>query len=130
MVDQIEIHPFFHQQEAVRVMGSYGVIPEAWGPLSEGQKDIFDHKTLVKIAENHGKTTAQVVLRWHLQRGIPAIPRTVHKDRMQENLAIRDFVLSEKEMEMIDAMDIGHSEIIDHRCFCTARQLNSVKIHD
>lgn len=130
MIDQIEIHPFFHQQEAVRVMGSYGVIPEAWGPLSEGQKDIFHHKTLVKIAENHGKTTAQVVLRWHLQRGIPAIPRTVQKERMQENLAIRDFVLSEKEMEMIDAMDIGHSEIIDHRCFCTARQLNSVKIHD
>ena len=105
MVDQIEIHPFFHQREA-------------WGPLSEGQKDIFHHKTLVKIAENHGKTTAQVVLRWHLQRGIPAIPRTVHKERMQENLAIRDFVLSEKEMEMINAMDIGHSEIIDHRCFC------------
>lgn len=129
MVNQIEIHPFFQQNTALRVMEDYGVMPQAWGPFSEAQKDIFHHKTLAKIAGRHGKTAAQVILRWHLQRGIPTIPKTVHKERMAENLDVFDFELTEKEMESIASMDIGHSEIIDHRCFCTARQLNSVKIH-
>lgn len=129
MVNQIEIHPFFQQNTALRVMEDYGVVPQAWGPFSEAQKDIFHHKTLAKIAGRHGKTTAQVILRWHLQRNIPAIPKTVHRERMIENLNVFDFELTGKEMESIAGMDIGHSEIIDHHCFSTARQLNSVKIH-
>lgn len=129
-VNQIEIHPFYQQEEALRVMRSYDIVPEAWGPLSEGQKDIFHHRTLQKIAQRHGKTTAQVILRWHFQRGVVTIPKTVHKERMKENMDIWDFELTQKDMKEIEAMDIGHSEIIDHRCFCTARQLNSIKIHD
>lgn len=129
MVNQIEIHPFFQQNTALRVMEDYGVVPQAWGPFSEAQKDIFHHKTLAKIAGRHGKTTAQVILRWHLQRNISAIPKTVHRERMIENLNVFDFELTGKEMESIAGMDIGHSEIIDHHCFSTARQLNSVKIH-
>lgn len=129
MVNQIEIHPFFQQNTALRVMEDYGVVPQAWGPFSEAQKDIFHHKTLAKIAGSHGKTTAQVILRWHLQRNISAIPKTVHRERMIENLNVFDFELTGKEMESIAGMDIGHSEIIDHHCFSTARQLNSVKIH-
>ena len=129
-VNQVECHPFFQQNTALRVMEDYGVVPQAWGPFSEAQKDIFRHRTLTRIAEKHGRTTAQVMLRWHLQRNIPTIPKTVHKDRMAKNLDIFDFELTEKEMESIAEMDIGHSEIIDHRCFCTARQLNSVKIHE
>ena len=129
MVNQIEIHPFFQQNTALRVMEDYGVVPQAWGPFSEAQKDIFHHKTLAKIAGRHGKTTAQVILRWHLQRKIPVIPKTVHRERMIENLNVFDFELTGKEMESIAGMDIGHSEIIDHHCFSTARQLNSVKIH-
>ena len=129
MVNQIEIHPFFQQNTALRVMEDYGVVPQAWGPFSEAQKDIFHHKTLAKIAGRHGKTTAQVILRWHLQRNIPAIPKTVQRERMIENLNVFDFELTGKEMESIAGMDIGHSEIIDHHSFCTARQLNSVKIH-
>lgn len=129
MVNQIEIHPFFQQHTALRVMADYGVVPQAWCPFSEAQKDIFNHKTLTKIAGRHGKTTAQVILRWHLQRNIPAIPKTVHRERMIENLNVFDFELTGKEMESIAGMDIGHSEIIDHHCFSTARQLNSVKIH-
>lgn len=129
MVNQIEVHPFFQQNTALRVMEDYGVVPQAWGPFSEAQKDIFHHKTLAKIAGRHGKTTAQVILRWHLQRNIPAIPKTVHRERMIENLNVFDFELAAKEMESIAGMDIGHSEIIDHHCFSTARQLNSVKIH-
>ena len=129
MVNQIEVHPFFQQNTALRVMEDYGVVPQAWGPFSEAQKDIVHHKTLAKIAGRHGKTTAQVILRWHLQRNIPAIPKTVHRERMIENLNVFDFELTAKEMESIAGMDIGHSEIIDHHCFSTARQLNSVKIH-
>ena len=129
MVNQIEVHPFFQQNTALRVMEDYGVVPQAWGPFSEAQKDIFHHKTLAKIAGRHGKTTAQVILRWHLQRNIPAIPKTVHRERMIENLNVFDFELTGKEMERIAGMDIGHSEIIDHHRFSTARQLNSVKIH-
>ena len=129
MVNQIEIHPFFQQNTTLRVMEDYGVLPQAWGPFSEAQKDIFNHKMLAKIAGRHGKTTAQVILRWHIQRNIPTVPKTVHKERMIENLDVFDFELSEKEMESITSMDIGHSEIIDHHSFCTARQLNSVKIH-
>ena len=129
-VNQIEIHPFYQQEEALRVMRSYDIVPEAWGPLSEGQKEIFHHRTLQKISQRHGKTTAQVILRWHFQRGIVTIPKTVHKERMKENMDIWDFELTQKDMKEIEAMDIGHSEIIDHRCFCTARQLNSIKIHD
>ena len=129
MVNQVEIHPFYQQNTALRVMEDYGVTPQAWGPFSEGQCDIFRHKTLAQIAEKHRKTTAQVILRWHLQRKIPVIPKTVHQEWMTENLDVFDFELTAKEMESIAGMDIGHSEIIDHHCFCTARQLNSVKIH-
>ena len=119
MVNQIEIHPFYQQNTALRVMEDYGVTPQAWGPFSEGQCNIFHHKTLAKMAEK----------RWHLQRKIPVIPKTVHQEWMTENLDVFDFELTAKEMESIAGMDIGHSEIIDHHCFCTARQLNSVKIH-
>ncbi len=129
MVNQIEIHPFFQQGEALRVMKDYGIVPQAWGPLSEAQRDIFHHKVLSRIAQKHGRTTAQIILRWHYQRGVVTIPKTIHQNRMTENLDIFDFTLTEKEMESIGGMDIGHSEMIDHRCYYTARQLNSVKIH-
>lgn len=128
-VNQIEVHPFFQQEEAMRVMKEYGIVTEAWGPLSEGQKDIFNHKVLKKIAEKYERTTAQIILRWHFQRGTVTIPKTVHPERMKENIHIWDFSLTEREMLQIAGMDIGHSEIVDHRCYCTARQLNSVKIH-
>ena len=75
MVNQIELHPFYQQAEALKVMALYGVVPQAWGPLAEAQKHIFEQKTLVKIAASHEKTVAQVVLRWHYQRGVPTIPQ-------------------------------------------------------
>lgn len=128
-VNQIEIHPFYQQADALRVMKEYGVMPQAWGPLSEGQKDIFHHKTLKAIGARHGKSAAQVILRWHIQRGIPVIPKTVRRERMAENLDIWDFSLTQREMDCIKAMDVGHSEIIDHHCWCTARQVNGIKIH-
>lgn len=127
-VNQIEIHPFYQQEEAIKVMREFKTAPQAWGPLSEGQKDIFHHKTLEEIGKRHQKTAAQVILRWHIQRGVIVIPKTVRKERMKENLDIWDFELTDREMKSIAAMDIGHSEIIDHRCWWTARQLNRFKI--
>lgn len=129
-INQIEIHPFHQQQAARNVMKEYQVQPEAWGPLSEGQKDIFNNKILSKIATKYGKSVAQVILRWQIQQGIVVIPKTVHKERMQENIDIWDFELSNQDMKTISGMDIGYSEIINHRSACTAKWLNGWKIHD
>lgn len=129
MVNQIEIHPFFQQNTALRVMEDYGVVPQAWGPFSEAQKDIFHHRTLAKIADKQGRTTAQIILRWHLQRGIPTIPKTVQTARMTENLDIFDFELTAQEMERIAGMDIGHSEIVDHSDPKFVQMLHQMKIH-
>ena len=128
-VNQVELHPFFQQENALALMKQYGVHPEAWGPFAEGNHGIFTHPVLSAIGQKYGKSAAQVALRWNVQRGVTVIPKTVHQERMIENLDVFDFELSEKELESIAGMDIGHSEIIDHHCFCTARQLNSVKIH-
>ena len=130
MVNQIELHPFFQQGRFLEVMKKYGVQPQAWGPLSEGQKDIFHNKVLAKIAAKHGKSVAQVVLRWNAQRGVVTIPKSSHKERMAENLNIWDFELSAADMKLIAGMDIGHSEIINHYSACTAKALNELKIHD
>ena len=127
-VNQIEIHPFLCREDELRTMKEYGVQPMAWGPLSEGQHDIFENPVLRKIAVRHERTIAQIVLRWHLQREIITIPKTVHADRIKENLAIWDFALSKHDMEMIEKLDIGYSEIIDHRSPCTAKWLNECKI--
>lgn len=128
-VNQIEMHPFFHQKEAIKIMNDFNVAPEAWGPFCEGQKNIFQNRVLTAVAEKHGRTVAQVILRWHVQRGVVAIPKTVHKERMKENMDIWDFELTEREMDQIETLDMGYSEIIDHRCWCTAKQLNRLKIH-
>lgn len=129
-INQIEIHPFYQQQSAINIMKEYQVQPEAWGPLSEGQKDIFKNKVLERIGNKYNKTVAQVILRWHIQRGVVVIPKTVHKERMIENRQIWDFELNDRDMHTISAMDIGYSEIINHNSACTAKWLNEWKIHE
>lgn len=128
-VNQIEIHPFHQQGQAIEIMKKYGVQPQAWGPLVEGQKDIFRNKRVSKIAEKYGKSIAQVILRWHVQKGVIIIPRSTQKAHMEENRDIWDFALSDEDMKAIAAMDIGHSEIINHYSACTAKALNGTKIH-
>lgn len=129
-VNQVECHPFFQQKEAIQVMKEYGVQIEAWGPFAEGQKNIFANETLSGIAEKYGKTTAQVILRWNIQRGVIVIPKSVHEERIQENINIWDFELAEEDMNAIAQMDVGHSEIIDHFTAVTAKFLNEHKIHE
>lgn len=130
MVDQVELHPFFAQEKAIANMKEAGVVPEAWGPLAEGKHSIFTHPVLTEIGKKYGKTAAQVALRWNAQRGVVIIPKSVHKERMEENLAIWDFTLTEEEMAAITSLDLGHSEIIDHGAAEIARWLNGWKIHD
>ena len=130
MVNQLERHPFFLHKETIREMEKFGVAAQSWGPLCEGQKDIFNNPILNDIAATHGKSTAQVMLKWNLQSGVAVIPRSTSQQHRIENISLDDFELTDEEMQRIDAMDLGHSEIIDHRCGHTARQLINWKIHE
>lgn len=113
-VNQVELHPYFVQQAAVENMKAYGVVAQAWGPLAEGNHGIFIDPELTAIGEKYGKTAAQVALKWNAQRGVSIIPKTVHVDRMEQNIDIWDFELTEDEMAVVAAKDLGHSEIVNH----------------
>mgnify|MGYP005771528905 FL=1 len=129
-VNQVELHPFFQQEDALALMKEYGVVPEAWGPFAEGNHGIFTHPVLTKIGEKYGKSAAQTALRWNVQRGVVVIPKSVHKDRMEQNMDIWDFSLSEEDMAEIAKLDLGHSEIVNHDDPGFAKMLHSMKIHD
>jgi 2,5-diketo-D-gluconate reductase A len=97
-VNQVETHPFRQQHEAQQQMAELGVQIESWGPFAEGKNGLFTNATLLKIAEEHGRTVGQVVLRWLTQRGVIAIPKSVRPERMAENLASQDFNLTDTDM--------------------------------
>lgn len=129
-VNQVELHPFFAQTGALENMKAFGVQPEAWGPMAEGKHGIFTHPVLTEIGVKYGKSAAQTALRWNVQRGVVIIPKSTHRERMEENFNIWDFSLSDEDMAAITALDLGHSEIIDHSTAETAKFLNGWKIHD
>lgn len=129
-MNQVELHPFFAQTEALETMKEYGVQAEAWAPLAEGKHGIFDDPTLTKIADKYGKSVAQVVLRWNVQRGVVIIPKSTHKERMEQNLDILDFTLTDEEMNTIAAKTLDHSEIINHFDPKIVQFLNHHNIHD
>ncbi len=130
MVNQVECHPFFQQNDAIKTMREFDVQIEAWGPFAEGQYGIFTHPVFTKIGEKYGKSAAQVVLRWNIQRRVVVIPKSVHKERIEQNIDIWDFELSADDMAEIEKLDIGHSEIINHFTAETAKYLNGHKIHN
>ena len=129
-VNQVELHPFFQQENALALMKEYGVQPEAWGPFAEGNHGIFTHPVLTKIGEKYGKSAAQVALRWNVQRGVIVIPKSVHKERMEQNIDIWDFRLSDEDMAEIAKLDIGHSEIVDHYDPKFVQMLHQLKVHE
>lgn len=129
MVNQVELHPFFQQGDALALMKEYGVVPEAWGPFAEGKHGIFTHPVLTAIGQKYGKSAAQAALRWNVQRGVVVIPKSVHKDRMEQNMGIWDFALSDGDMAEIAGLDIGHSEIVDHSSPAFVKMLHGMKIH-
>lgn len=112
-VNQVEVHPYTQQPEAMKLMRSFGIQTEAWGPLAEGRNGLFTDALLSSIGRKYGKSAAQVVLRWHLQHGVIAIPKSVHKERMTENFNVMDFTLSEEDMTTIADMNTDKSLILD-----------------
>ncbi len=114
MVNQIEIHPHNQQIKAVEWNKKYGLQPEAWAPFGEGRGGMFDLPQLKAIGEKYGKTAAQVILRWHLQRGIAVIPKSTHIERMRENFDVFDFELTADEMAQIAALDKNESSFFSH----------------
>ena len=129
-VNQVELHPFFQQENALALMKEYGGQPEAGGPFAEGNHGIFTHPVLTKIGEKYGKSAAQVALRWNVQRGVIVIPKSVHKERMEQNIDIWDFQLSDADMAEIAKLDIGHSEIVDHYDPKFVQMLHQLKVHE
>lgn len=128
-VNQVELHPFFQQEDALTLMKEYDVLPEAWGPFAEGNHGIFTHPVLTKIGEKYGKSAAQVALRWNVERGVVVIPKSIHKERMEQNMDIWDFKLSLEDKKEIAALDIGHSEIVNHYDPAFVKMLHDMKIH-
>jgi 2,5-diketo-D-gluconate reductase A len=114
-VNQIETHPFFQRTADQALMREHGVQIESWGPFAEGKNNIFSDPTLSEIGAAHGKSVAQVVLRWLIQRDVVVIPKSVRPDRMRENIGVFDFELSDDEMARIAAMDTGRTLFFDHR---------------
>ena len=114
MVNQVETHPHNQQKTAHEWMKKYGVVHEAWAPFGEGRGGLFTDPVLQKIGEKYGKTPAQVILRWHLQRGIVVIPKSTHKERMAENFNVFDFTLSDEDMKAIAALDKEQSSFFSH----------------
>lgn len=129
-VNQIETHPFLAQEAANQFMKKEDIQHEAWAPFAEGQKDIFHNPVLAQIAQAHGKSVGQVILRWHLQRGVVVIPKTVHRDRMVENISVFDFTLTADEIAQISALDMGRSLAYDDQDPENTRWISNVKIHD
>jgi 2,5-diketo-D-gluconate reductase A len=127
-VNQIETHPFFQRAADQELMRGRGVQIESWGPFAEGRNNLFTDPTLSGIGAAHGKSVAQVVLRWLIQRGVVVIPKSVRADRIAENIDVFDFALTDDEMTRIAAMDTGASMFLDHRDPAVASQLGTYRL--
>ena len=113
-VNQVETHVFQQQKKAHEIMEKYGVRHESWGPFAEGRKDFFANPVLTEIGAKYGKTSAQAALRFLLQSGVVVIPKSTHRDRMEQNFNVFDFRLDESDMAAISALDEGESLFFSH----------------
>lgn len=115
MINQIEIHPYHQQVFSKEWHDKYGVQLEAWAPFGEGRKNMFELSELKEIGDKYGKTVAQVILRWRLQRGIVVIPKSTHLERMKENFNVFDFELAQEDMDAISKLDKNESSFFSHQ---------------
>ena len=115
MVNQVETHIFNQQKEMKEWADKYDIQLEAWAPFGEGRGGTFDNPVIAKIAEKYNKTTAQVMLRWHIQRGVVVIPKSTHIERMEENFNVFDFTLSDEDMKTIAELDKKESSFFSHQ---------------
>ncbi len=113
-VNQVETHPFNQQTEAKKYMDKYGVQIEAWAPFGEGRGDMFLNPVIAEIGTKYGKTVAQTILRWHIQKGVVVIPKSTHKERMAENFNVFDFFLTDEDMAAINSLDKAESSFFSH----------------
>lgn len=123
VINQIEVSPWYQQNDEVEFAQSEDVAVEAWAPFAEGKHDIFFDKTIAAIGQKYNKTNGQVILRWLLQRGIVVIPKSVHRSRMQENMDVFNFELSDQDMQNIATLDKKESQFFDHRDPVTIEQI-------
>jgi diketogulonate reductase-like aldo/keto reductase len=114
-VNQIEINPFHQQRDAQKLHEKYKIQTEGWAPFAEGQNGIFDNETLRSIGARHVKSVAQIILRWHIQRNVVVIPKSVKKERMIQNFSVFDFALTDDEMNAINSLDTEKSAFFNHR---------------
>lgn len=128
MVNQVETHVFNQQLNARKTMEEYGIQIESWGPFAEGRNDFFTNETLVAIGQKYHKSAAQVALRYLIQRDVIVIPKTVHKNRMEQNFAVFDFVLTDDDMAEILKLDIGESQFFSHTDPETVKRISSLHI--
>ncbi|WP_406470406.1 aldo/keto reductase [Streptomyces sp. NBC_01615] len=129
-VNQIETHPFFQRTADQELMGERGVQIMSWGGFAEGKNNLFTHPVLSGIADQHGRSVAQVVLRWLVQREVVAIPKSVRADRMKENIDVFDFELTDDQMTSIATLDTGGSLFFDHRDPAAVSRIGNLRIHD
>lgn len=127
-VDQVETHPFFQRMADQQLMRERGVQIESWGPFAEGRGNLFSHPVLGAIAEEHGKSVAQVVLRWLIQRDVVVIPKSVRADRMAENFNVFDFELTNDQMSRIAGLNTGGSLFFDHRDPAVVSRLGNMRL--
>jgi len=123
VINQIEVSPWYQQDSEVEFNQSEDVRVEAWAPFAEGKHDIFTNETIKEIADKYNKSNGQVILRWLIQRGIVVIPKSVHKNRMEENINVFDFKLTDDDMNVMNSLDKGESQFFDHRDPVTIEQI-------
>ncbi len=128
-VNQVETHPYCQQKKAKNVMDELKVQIESWGPLAQGKNNIFKNDILTALSKKYNKTIAQIILRWHIQRGVVAIPKSVHKNRIEENYTIWDFQLNQEDMSALSSLDT-EKPFLDSSSVELVRRLNANKIHD
>lgn len=127
-VNQVETHPFHQQTAAHEVMEAEGVQHESWGPFAEGKNGLFTNELLAGISEKYGKSVAQVVLRWMIQRDVVVIPKSVSPERMAQNLDVFDFALTDDDLAQIATLDSGQSQFFDHRDPDSVRWLSARRL--
>lgn len=127
-VNQVEVNPFQQQLQPVPYMFANDIQPEAWAPFAEGRQNLFSHPVLVQIAEKHGKTIGQIVLRWVVQRRIVVLAKTVSKERMVENRNIFDFELDAQDMTLITSLDTATSAFFSHEDPAMVKWLTNRKL--
>ncbi len=128
-VNQIETNPFNQQAESARVMKESHVQIESWAPFAEGKNDLFQNETLKTLAQKYHKTTAQIVLRWLIQRDVVVIPKSVHKERIIENFQVFDFEISSGDMAKIAGLDTRKSTFFSHNDPETVKRLSGIKLY-